>query len=372
MRLVFLSDNMNFSGGRKLLFDYAIYLRSVGHEVDVLVQRRKGGLKDYLPVTVVPDYSAANIPDCDLVVAMTPREVAQAWKAAPDRVVHFCQGFEITDLAQRLTGEVLPPRFQGRGLWHSLRLARKKLSWRRKLARIDRVYRFPTRLITVSKHLKDELERRYGRPVALVVNGIDNGRFFPDPEWIHEEFGPSRLLRVINIGPKDVTFKGIDTTFKAIESAKNDGLPIEFIRVSPKPMAGEKDDPLVDVFHESLTQDELGEAIRRADVYISNSTEGEGFGLPAMEALSCGAVCVLSSISSYKNFAAERSDYCLFVNEGDATGTVAALKKIINMSPADFAAIRAAAIEVSVDYAMDKACARFEKTLKDILTEIES
>lgn len=364
MKTVFLTDKMNFSGGRKLFLEYADHLRRQGHQVDILVIERRGGLKDFTDVTQVDAFDYRNIPECDCIVAMTPREVRKAWEAKRGKVVHFCQGFEITDLEQRLSGDVLPPRFQGSGPYHALRLWRKKLSWRKKLQRVNKVYQLPTTLITVSKHLKEVLEKRYNREVHLCVNGVHDEFFYPEKEKKIKPFGKENPLKIINIGPYEVTFKGIPTTFSAVKELKKQNLPISFTRVTPKKHPDEIDSPLVDTFHEHLPQDELGKQLRAHDVYISNSTEGEGFGLPAMEALRSGALCVLSEISSYRNFS-PREDFCLFVPEGGDKATVDAVKKILTMDPDEFEKTRKNALEVASDYSHEKACCRFEEILQN-------
>ena len=54
------------------------------------------------------------------------------------------------------------------------------------------------------------------------------------------------------------------------------------------------------------------ELYRNAYIFISSSLEGEGFGLPALEALACGVPSILTEISSYKNFD-EKMDFAYFV-----------------------------------------------------------
>jgi glycosyltransferase involved in cell wall biosynthesis len=369
MKLVFLSDNMNFSGGRKLLFEYAVYLRSRGHDVNVLVQEKRGALSDMLEVTIVPDFSPDSIPECNLIVATTPREVRQAYESKKGEVIHFCQGFEITDLEQRLSGAVLPPRYQGNGILNKLKVAEKKRSWRKKLKRTDEVYRLPTHLVAVSRHLRDELEERYGRTVHLCENGIRRDIYHPPGNFSWQTFSRTTPLKIINIGPYKVTFKGIRTTIEAVRVLKSEGLPVHFIRVAPVILDEERNEPAVDEFYENIPSDKLAELLRSCHVYISNSTEGEGFGLPALEALSSGLIAVLSSISSYRNFAAgtgETGNFCYFVPEGDSTATAESVRKIISAPEEEICELRENALTVAKSFSFDKSCSEFEKILENI------
>lgn len=362
MHFVFLSDNMKFSGGRKLLFEYATYLREQGHQVDVLVQEETGTLAGMLEVTKVADFSPENIPECEKIIATTPGEVKQAYEAGKGYVIHFCQGFEITDLQQRVDGKVLPPRFQGEGFFHNLNIARKKRSWQKKIEKIDSVYRLPTTLVAVSKHLQVELQERYKRDVYLCENGIHREFFYPEENFTWQKFTAEKPLRIINIGPYSVTFKGIDTTLSAIEMLKDRQLPIEFIRVAPSITDDERHNPLIDHYYESLSQKELGDLIRSSHVYISNSTEGEGFGLPALEAISSGVIPVLSSINSYRNFS-ETCDFCYFVPEYDAGATAVAIEKILSADELEICEIRKKALQVADRFSFERSCQTFEKIL---------
>jgi glycosyltransferase involved in cell wall biosynthesis len=62
----------------------------------------------------------------------------------------------------------------------------------------------------------------------------------------------------------------------------------------------------------NLREKEMVELYRNTDIFISSSLEGEGFGLPAMEALACGVPSILTEISSYKNFCG-KMDFTYFV-----------------------------------------------------------
>ena len=61
----------------------------------------------------------------------------------------------------------------------------------------------------------------------------------------------------------------------------------------------------------NLKEEERAELYRNADIFVSSSLEGEGFGLPAIEALACGVPSILTEISSYINFDGER-DFAYF------------------------------------------------------------
>lgn len=364
MKLVFITDHMKFSGGRKLMFDYAIYLAEKGHEVIALVEKKEGELANYLPVQVVPDFSSQNIPDCDLIIATSPKEVKHAWEAGKGKVVHFCQGLELVDLQQRISGEVVPPRFQKKGLLNALTLWKKRIGWRKKVKRFDNVYKLPTHLIAITEPMRQQLEEKYGRKVDLVRNGVELNIFHPREDWKPEKFTKDRPMRIVNIGPYDVTYKGVPTTLKAVEAAKAQDIPIDFMRITP--IKSKKEDKASYKICLNLSHKDFSEALRACDVYVSNSTDREGFGLPAMEALATGLICILSEITAYKSFT-DRRDHCIFVPEGDDKATLQAIKKIYSMSAEELTEMSKSALEVASEFSHEKACEEFEEALKKIL-----
>ena len=129
-----------------------------------------------------------------------------------------------------------------------------------------------------------------------------------------EVWGENGKIKILSVGPIQVGFKGIPDTLGAIRMLKEKGVPIEFIRVSHHPPSEREEvGTVVDQYYMNLKEKEMGELYRNSDIFISSSLEGEGFGLPAMEALACGVPSILTEISSYKNFDAKR-DFAYFVS----------------------------------------------------------
>jgi glycosyltransferase involved in cell wall biosynthesis len=366
MKIVFLSQHMKFSGGRRLHFDYAKYLMSAGHDVSVLVIKDIGELKGYLPVITVPAFDSRHIPECDLIIATTPKDVKVALESGTGKVVHFCQGYDNIDMEKRINENIIPPRYQGSGLLHRIILFRKKIQWRKTLREWEGIYRLPTYLISISSHLQDELEKRYGRPAPLCRNGIDLKIFYPEKDRTCRNFSESSPMRIINIGPYDVTYKGIQTTLEAVKKAKEAGMNIDFMRIAPIASSAETALNPIYPIKIGVPQDEFCSTIRSCDVYISNSTDREGFGLPAMEAMASGLVPILSDINCYRSFSGS-SDHCIFVPEGDSGATFKAIERLYRMNPSEFQSMREKSIAVSNDFSFDRACARFEELLKSFL-----
>jgi len=162
----------------------------------------------------------------------------------------------------------------------------------------------------------------------------------------------------------------VPTTLQAIAIARHQGIPLSLVRITPRQPPPEEDPATRDyTLHVALPRDQFIAVMRECDVYVSNSTEREGFGLPAMEAMACGLVCILSDIACYRAFAPGREDHCRFVPPGDATATAAALAEIHRLAGTGaLTEYRRRAIAVSASFSHQAACARFA----DILAEIHN
>jgi glycosyltransferase involved in cell wall biosynthesis len=153
------------------------------------------------------------------------------------------------------------------------------------------------RVITVSRFSAELVTRTYGldpERVAVAPNGVDAQRFRPDPAVARE---PGRLLFV---GSTEDRKKGIIHLLDALAA-----LPPEFRltivdgrRYPGRVYARDAVDRLglagrVE-FKDKITNDELVAEYHRCEVAVMPSLM-EGFGLPALEAMACGAPLVCTT-----------------------------------------------------------------------------
>ncbi len=300
------------SGGVKVVSQHVKLLNEMGYETLLMTRtmQRDSNLAELnlyeKPMMVETE---DDIPDCDIYVGSLYSDVKGLFQRGRGKVVHLCQGYEPIDFTSRIEGEATPGRYLRKGVFSIWRYI-DVLKFKRRIKEIESIYAFPTVKAAVSKHLVELIQKRYRQKCFLIQNGIDPNIFYPGQR---RTWGEKGRVRILSVGPIDVGFKGIPDTLRSIKILKDKGTRLEFIRVSPHPPSEREEmGKVVDQYYINLKEKEMAELYRNVDIFISSSLEGEGFGLPAMEALASGVPSILTEISSYKNFDAGR-DFAYFV-----------------------------------------------------------
>lgn len=300
------------SGGVKVVSQHVTLLNQMGYETLLMTRNMQTDanlteLNLYeRPLLVRRD---EDIPECDLYIGSLPTDVKRLFQRGKGSVAHLCQGYEPIDFTSRIEEGVITEKYSRKGFLSLWRYA-DRWKFKRRIKEIESIYALPTIKAAVSKHLVALIQKRYHQPCFLIQNGVDPNVFYPNSGRIWSEAGK---MRILSVGPINVGFKGIPDTLQAIKFLKEQGVPIHFIRVSPHPPSWREElGKVVDEYYMNLREQEMGELYRSVDIFISSSLEGEGFGLPAMEALACGVPSILTEISSYKNFDDGR-DFAYFV-----------------------------------------------------------
>ncbi len=300
-------------GGVKVISQHVRMLKQTGYEAILLTRNSDPDLNlsefDIYekPMVVKSD---AEIPDCDIYVGTVPSDVKMLYRRGKGKIVHLCQGYEPVDYMARISGEAITGRYLRRGMFSRLRRGMDIWNFKKRIREIELIYALPTMKAAVSKHLAELIEKRYHQKCGLVQNGIDTRIFYPNENRVWGEKGE---IRILSVGSMQVGFKGIPDALQSVRILKEKGISVKFTRVSPHPPSEREEvGKVVDHYYMNLREQEMAELYRGVDIFISSSLEGEGFGLPAMEALASGTPSILTEISSYRNFGTER-DFAYFV-----------------------------------------------------------
>ena len=221
--------------------------------------------------------------------------------------------------------------------WHQ----RSKVAWFRAAMRYS--VRHAAAIVCVSEttagRLRDVLSPRC--PVMVVPHGVDQVRFVADEPWpgadrdVLERLGLSRPY-VLHLGTLEPR-KGIADLVAAFDRLAHDQAELELVLAG---RGGWKAGPVMQSAAAARSRGRIRRLgyvpdadvpalLRRASAVVYPSLE-EGFGLPALEALACGAPLVTTSGTSMAELAGDRA---LLVPPGQPFALAAAIETAISERP---------------------------------------
>ncbi|HEX3110246.1 MAG TPA: glycosyltransferase family 4 protein [Thermoanaerobaculia bacterium] len=292
MKIAYLLEDTELAGGIRVCVAHGDVLTDRGHDVTLITKGspltwRRSRAK-WRHVESWEEVDAASF---DFVVGTFWRTLPHAYALAPDRAIHFCQGYEGSFTAYL--------RFR---------------------ADIEAAYRLPIPKITVSPHLVP-ICKEFFDDATYIGQIVDDDYFQP-----HTDSPAPR--RVLLVGPMQADFKGIDIGYAAVRRARTLGASFDLIRVSQWTPANDEPSELASEFHVALSTADMVRLIASCDAYLAPSRHQEGFGLPAAEAIASGLPGILSEIPSFLSWS-ETHDYGLFTPEGDGTAMGDALARLL-------------------------------------------
>lgn len=296
LRIAYLLESTELSGGAKVVLLQAEALARRGHRVTVV---SPGVRPEWFDLSQAHFERSAFADSTEL--ARAPIRVATFWTTvapalagAAGRVFHLCQGYE--------------------GDFTFYAASR---------ADIERAYAAPTVKLAVSETLAHRLEEKGFGPVTNVGQAFEADGFFPAPELL-----PSDPPTVLLVGPFEADVKGIAIAFAGLAVWRRRGGLFRLRRISPLP-AGEAEKAwgLTDEYHHLLSPDRMPFAYRASDVFIGPSRSAEGFGLPVLEALACGLPCLLSDTPGHREIA---GDAAWYFADGDPDAVAESLPLLVS------------------------------------------
>jgi glycosyltransferase involved in cell wall biosynthesis len=292
VRITYVLARPELGGGPKVVFQHAALLRQRGDEVTVLGE---GPQPDWTAVEARYVDSTAGpprLPPQDLVVATWWTTLPAARRLALGPLAHFCQGYE---------GE----------------LAHLQPS----LAGIEEVYSWQVPTLAVSPHLADLLRERFGRESAVAPPPLDP---LFRPEW---RLRPRRRPWIAVPGIFEAEVKDVPTALRAALKLRETGTACRVLRYSVLPLSvAERRILPPDRYLQAVLPRQVARALRRCDLLFLPSREGEGFGLPLLEALAAKVPAVASRIPSTVAMA---EGAAALVTPGDAEAFAAAARDLL-------------------------------------------
>jgi glycosyltransferase involved in cell wall biosynthesis len=285
MKIVYVVESLELSGGVKVIIEHAEGLAARGHDVSIVTRNaRHTWITIRVPVTEVRQFDASTIPPADVHVATWfPTVVPTVRARLAPKVFHFSQGWEA----------IYPNTAHRRD-------------------EIDEAYRQPVPKLLISAHLQSLFEGRYPGPYHVLPQAIrpeDYRPSGPDPE------GARKPPTVGVVGPFEAANKGIRVALAALGRLRAAGREVRLHRASQLPRSDAERALLTcDLYRHGASVAEMADFYRGLDLLIHPSFEAEGFPLPPLEAMASGVPVVLTDIPSY---APVPRDAASFVPQGD-------------------------------------------------------
>jgi len=293
VKIFFLLPHVRLSGGVRVILEYAQRLHARGHEVHLVVLPKKerwyrllrrlvahfkqvrtlpastvDWFDNQIPIDVLPRLDASLLPNADILVATAwqTAEFAAECRPAQGEVFYFIQGHE--------------------SLWSGNRIDAEK------------TYRLPFHKIVVSTWLKSILQSNYQQDSELFITPVNRAQFFCENKtWSR----PRRVLMLHH----NYDFKGYKDGIAAVRQVRAMGKEIDLVvfgekMKDPRPLYAEAGFEFE--YHYRPTGEALRKIYASADIFLCTSWH-EGFGLPGMEALACGAALVTTDTGGCRDYA---------------------------------------------------------------------
>ena len=334
MRVVYVVSSLEVSGGVKVIVEHAEALAARGHDVSIASLRApEPWMPVGVPVTVVPEISAATLPPADVHVATWFETVVPTVRAArAKRVVHFSQGYEA----------IYP------------HVAHRK-------AEIDEAYAQRVPKLVISEHLVGLFTGVFPGPFHVLPQAIRAGDYAPpDPER-----GAPREPAVVGVvGPIEGLNKGIRFGLEAFLLLSAEGRGVRLHRASQLPLSeAERAIVVPDVYACRASVAEMARWYHGVDVLIHPSFEAEGFPLPPLEAMAAGVPVVLTDIPSYRPIPPDAAPR---VAPGDASAMAREAARLLD-DPGLWSARRRRGLEAAATFSLARATDALEAALEAIL-----
>lgn len=359
MKIVIPLLNLSMSGGMRITLQYAEGLARRGHQVTILVPKDSSKEFIKLPNNVsfcqVPSSTIFRrlqgygymakiialgraIPECDVIVA-------NSWQTVYPALVSGRRGVHVFHIIQHddaviNSGRPFPVR------WRNTLLYRY-------------VYRLPVKKIAVSSWMQRLLKEKYGQASVCIPNGIDPTVFsgLPPEKWTP----PADRFDILCLA-RSALWKGFNDVVAALRKLMAQDSKIRLIVATREEIDLPSDLPIV--LQRPENDADLGRLFRTCSVFVFPSWL-EGFGLPPLEAMACGAPVVMTDCGGVSDFA-RNGENCLVVLPRQPKNLAQAINRI-RLDPMLAQRLAAMGLETSRKFTMDRAVEKMEQVMLEAI-----
>lgn len=342
MRITVVLPFVNLTGGIRQVLDYANWLHDAGHAVTVVYPtwpyRFHFGWRDQLDVCRRQMFTAARIAWFDLRCPLRRVPlIASVFLPRADLViaVSWPVAHSVARLDRARGGKVYLVFHHESGTGPE--------------ARITSSYALPFYRLSFAQSVRDLMQRRFGCTIhQLVPASVDPRRFFPDGVR-----GGRTVLMLHHPDPRKGAADGVEAlTMLRARLPDIDVVMCGTVRPIGLPAW---------VRFEFHPDDARLRRLYSASTVLLYPSRYEGFGLPPLEAMSCGCPVVTTAVGAVPEFAVHEQN-ALVVAPCDAQGMADALERLLGDYELQDRLARGG-LKTSADYALMRGARRFEEAL---------
>jgi L-malate glycosyltransferase len=294
MKITFILSQYNrISGGNRIIFEYANRLQKMGHEINLYVVAKPARWYriDHWPRIIKKEITQVSPESIDWMENKIPINVLSFndINLIPDSDILFATAWQTADFANRLSDH------KGKKYYF---IQHHESLWTREKIKAQKTYYMPLKQLVVSTWLKDIMWEQYQQEAEVFINPLNKDLFYCEGSGLPNS---SRVCLLHH----DYEWKGYKDAMEAIKILRSRNIKIEPV------VFGEKLEDPSSLFEDAGFKFEyhyrpIGETLRRiyasCAIYLCASWY-EGSGLPAMEAMSCGATLVTTDTGGSRDYA---------------------------------------------------------------------
>lgn len=361
MKITFVVQNANLSGGVRVVAIYAERLHQLGHEVSLISRpKAKPKLKQQLRSLLkgkgliqstqaashfdnidpgIPHHildkertlTDLDVPDADVIVATW-------WKTAEEiNRLSASKGKKVYFIQQCETHQGQP------------------------VERVKATYQLPFHKITISQWLVDLMAEEYGdSDTSLIFNSVDGKQFYA-PKRTKQDVPTVGMLY------KPAFHKGCDVALKAVAKATQTFPNLKLILFGACDISGDYPLPEGAEYIKQPEQDKIKDIYARCDVWLCGS-RSEGFHLPPLEAMACRCPVVSTRVGGPMDIIENGvNGYLVPVEDDEALAN--RLVQALSLSPEDWQSMSDAAYALATQNTWTTQAKLFEAALYKAIEE---
>lgn len=351
MRISFIIPFINWTGGIRIVFEYAERLYKRDHDVVLYFP-----LFPYLFSDRLHTLRGLRRWIGDLVLNLRRRN-HQNWfhLSAPLMMVPWISDRFIRD-GDAVIATAWPTAYSVHRLSHSKGIkfyfVQQYEVWSGPQAAVDGSYQLPLHKIVAASWLNRLMTERLGAPVlATIIQGVNFDLFYPDGR-------PAEQTGRVLMQYSPLLWKGIADGLKAWEIVRKH---CPWARLVMFGLKRGPDVPHETEFYENPPQDELRRIYSSCDIFVSPSWI-EGCQLPPMEAMACQCAVVATNVGGVPDYAIPGKT-ALVVEPRDVDAMAQAIIRLLKNDD-ERRRIALAGYHHIRQFTWDRAVAQFEATLE--------